>query len=58
VAFVLNFIVSGQIPGTPIVLTFQSVLAVASLFFGVALARQITKQSQNSNPINIEEITL
>lgn len=58
VAVMLNFIVSGQIPGTPIVLTFQWVLAIASLALGVVIARQITHQNRRNSVVDVEEVTL
>jgi hypothetical protein len=54
----LEFLVLGQIPGTQIVITFQWVLIVASLGFGVLLGRRIAKQSHNGNAQVVEDITL
>lgn len=54
----LEFIVSGQIPGTQIIVTFQMVLAILSSLFGVALARQMTRQSRHLQHARVEDITL
>jgi hypothetical protein len=54
----MELIVLGEIPGTHIVITFQSTLAIMSLLLGVAIARQITKQHNHSNDTSVEEITL
>lgn len=53
-----EFIVSGQIPGTPIVVTFQTVLAVMGLIFGISIARRITKMHRQSEAPNIQELTI
>lgn len=53
-----EFIVSGQIPGTPIVITFQWVLALAGLFFGMSIARKFTRTHRQNNVANIQEFTL
>lgn len=54
----LELIVTGQIPGTPIVITFQWVLAIFGLVFGATMARQITRQHRQTNAVSLEEITL
>lgn len=53
-----DFIVSGQIPGTDIFITFQTVLATASLLIGVILARHVAKTQSRDNVPGVEEITL
>lgn len=53
-----EFIVSGQIPGTPIVVTFQGVLAVMGLIFGISIARRITRMHRQDDAPNIQELTL
>jgi hypothetical protein len=58
VAFVLELIVTGQIPGTPIVITFQWVLAIVGLVCGVSIARQMTRQHRHASHPKLEEITL
>ncbi len=54
----LEIIVSGQIPGTQIVITFQSVLAIASLALGIVIARQIAKPNRRSNSVKVEDIVI
>ena len=54
----LEFLVLGQIPGTQIVITFQWVLICASLGFGLILGRRIAKQSHDSEPQIVDDITL
>lgn len=54
----LEFIVLGQIPGTQIVVTFQSVLAVASLVLGMSIAHQVTKLRRRTGDIGLKDITL
>lgn len=54
----LELIVLGEIPGTQIVMTFQSVLAAASLILGFLIARQIVKPKRNADNRSIDEIVL
>lgn len=54
----LEFIVTGHVPGTQIIITFQVFLAVASLIFGMSLARRIVRQNRQQDVMSIEDTTI
>ena len=54
----LEFIVTGQIPGTGLVITFPWIVALLTVAGGVALLRREHKQHDHMQQVSIEEVAI
>lgn len=53
----LDFMVTGQVPGTRVVITFTWIVAVMTVVIGGAMIRRLHKQHELLDQVSAEELS-